>query len=123
MRNRVNDMNDFIYLGGKLFQFIDRKCSKIKQSSPPQRSLNGTMSVDILNTNDKTEWTFLFEIDQRNLNRLELIWSLNQEIVLKDWDNVEHSSVICTSNSFDPVFLGDQNGDYLFSISLDFKEG
>lgn len=116
-------MNDYIYIGGKLFKFIDRKCSKIKQSSSPQRSLNGTMSIDILNTNDKTEWTFLFEGNQRNLDRLESIWSLNQEIVLKDWDNTEYSSVICTSNSFDSNFIGEQDGDYFFTVSLDFKEG
>lgn len=115
-------MNAHIWLDNKLFTFIDRKCSEIKQGSPPTRSLNGTLNIDYMTTQTTKEWSFVFEVDERGLLRLRNIWKLNSTYQLIDWDGISSYTVTCTSQSFDENFIGQDGNMYWFNVSLDFKE-
>lgn len=115
-------MNDFIWLNNKMFSFIDRKCSEIKQGSFPTRSLNGTLNIDYTTTQRKHEWSFTFECDERNLLRLRNLWSLNSTYQLVDWDGISSYTVTCTSQSFDENFIGEDGDMCWFNVSLEFKE-
>jgi hypothetical protein len=114
-------LNDFITINGKLFIFIDRKCPEIKQNSKAERSLNGTLNIDVLSTQTKKEWTFNFEVDLRNLERLRSLWRLNNSVSMIDWDSVSYT-VACTSQSFDENFIGEMDDSYWFNVTLEFKE-
>jgi len=114
-------LNDFIYLDGKIFTFIDRKCSDIKQFSSPTRSLNGTLCLDILSSTCKKEWGFSFECDDRGLLRLRNLWGLNSSYTMVDWDSVSYT-VACTSQNFDESFVGQDGDTYWFNVSLEFKQ-
>lgn len=115
-------MNDYIFLDNKIYSFIDRKCSEIRQCSSPTRSLNGTLNIDYMTTQTKKEWSFVFEVDERGLLRLRNIWKLNSTYQLIDWDGISSYTVTCTSQSFDENFIGQDGNMCWFNVSLDFKE-
>lgn len=114
-------MKDYVKINGHIYGYIERKCSEIKQSSPPTRSLNGTLNIDVLTTSTKREWSFTFTTDERGLERLRSLWRLNSTYTIIDWDESSYTAT-CTSDRFDENFVGEDNGICWFDISLDFKE-
>ena len=114
-------MNDYIWINDHIYEYKTRQGNETKQFSTPSRSLNGTLCVDILSNVTKVKFNFLFEVNQRQLNRLKSLWKLNSELTLKDWDLQEYS-VACVSSEFSPEFLGESNGDYFYSIPLSFEQ-
>jgi hypothetical protein len=108
-------MNDYIYLNGKLFQFIDRKHTKFGSNKKIERTLNNTGWQD--NTGlSKHRWSFIFDQNSRGSDRLETIWDLNSSLSLIDWDGVTYSSVAIT-NDFEDAFNGEDN----FTITLNLE--
>jgi hypothetical protein len=114
-------LNDYIWINDNIYEYKTRQGSETKQSSTPSRSLNGTLCVDLLSNSTKGKFNFLFEVNQRQLNRLKTLWRLNSELVLKDWDLQEYD-VACTSPEFSPDFLGESGGDYFYTIQLSFEQ-
>jgi hypothetical protein len=109
-------MNDYIYLNGKLFQFIDRKHTKFGSNKKIERTLNNTGWQD--NTgSSKNRWTFIFDQNSRGVNRLESIWDLNSVLSLQDWDGITYSSIAIT-NDFEDAFSGEDS----FTIQLNLEE-
>jgi hypothetical protein len=115
-------LNDYVFIDNKIYSFIDRKCSEIKQSSSPSRSLNGTLNIDVLTTQTKKEWSFNFEIDSLHLQRLRNLWSKNSNYIMVDWDGISSYTIVCTNQSFEENFIGKDGDTYWFSVGLDFKE-
>ena len=109
-------MNDFITLDGKVYQYISRKYVNKKQGSSPTRSLDGTLNIDYASI-PKVEWTFLFEVDNRQLLRLHNMWLLNAEIAMVDWDSSSYT-VATTNEEFAPNF----EGEGISTVTIDFKE-
>jgi hypothetical protein len=114
-------LNDFIWINDHIYEYKTRQGNDVKQFSSPTRSLNGSLCVDILSNSTKGKWNFLFEVNQRQLNRLKALWRLNSILTLKDW-NLEEYAVACTSTEFSPDFLGEFNGDYFYTVQLLFEE-
>ena len=107
---------DYIYINGKLFQFIDRKHTKFGSNKTVNRTLNNSGWID--NTgSSKNRWVFIFDQNSRGSDRLESIWDLNAELTLTDWDGQTYSSVTIT-NDFEDAF----NGDDYFTIQLNLEE-
>ena len=112
---------DYIFLDGRLFYFIDRKCSESKVSSTPSESLDGTLNIDVLSNGSKKKISFVFEVDARGLARLRNLWSINSKFLMVDWDDKKYN-VACISQTFDETFIGQDGDDYWFSVSLEFKQ-
>lgn len=115
------DLNNYIWVNGHIYEYKTRQGNEAKQFSTPSRSLNGTLCLDLLSNLTKSKFSFLFEVNQRQLNRLRSLWQLNSKLILKDWDSKEYF-VACVSPEFSPEFLGESNGDYFYSIQLSFEE-
>jgi hypothetical protein len=87
-------LNDYIWLNGKLFCVTEiPKHSKTKSGVAIDYSLNNTLQLDLLPSSIKGKWTFNFHIDDRELARLESIWSLKSSCSLKDIDGKEYTVV------------------------------
>ena len=114
-------MNDHIWINDHIYEYKTRQGNEIKQFSTPTRSLNGSLCIDILSSVTKVKLNFVFEVNQRQLNRLNSLWQLNSELTLKDWDLKEYS-VACTSSEFSPEFIGEFNGDYFYTVQLSFEQ-
>ena len=107
-------MNDYIKLNNKLFSYVSRKSESEEIGTKLERTLNGTAYKDIITT--KTKWSFLFEVDERNLSRLQSIFNTHVSITLLDWDGITLSTVLW-NNSFAPNFEGE--GIYTITIELE----
>lgn len=107
---------NYIYLNGKLFQFVDRKHSKFNSGRTTiNRSLNNTGWSDNIGVS-KHRWTFTFNQDSRGVKRLSEIWEVST-LSLQDWDGITYPSVKIT-NDFEEVF----NGEDYFTIQLNLEE-
>jgi hypothetical protein len=113
----VSIYNDYIFLNGKLFQFVDRKHTKFNSTKTTiNRTLNNSGWVDTTGV-AKNRWVFVLDQTSRVIDRLETIWDLNSSLSLIDWDGTTYSSVAIT-NEFEDSFNGDDN----FTITLNLEE-
>lgn len=108
---------DYIYINGKLFQFVERRHSKFNPSKITiNRTLNNSGWIDNIGSS-KNRWSFVFDQNSRGIDRLESIWDLNAELTLTDWDGQTYNSVTIT-NDFEEIFNGEDN----FTIQLNLEQ-
>jgi hypothetical protein len=112
----ISTYKDYIYINGKLFQFIDRQHTKFGLNKKIERTLNNTGWQDHTG-NSKHRWIFTLDQDSRGVDRLESIWDINNSsLTLIDWD--DKSYTVAITNDFSDPFNGDDN----FTIQLSFEE-
>lgn len=113
-------MNDFIYLNNKLFSYVNRKYESEEIGSKVERTLGGNGYKDISRPS-VGRWSFSFEINYKNYLRIKSIYDTHTTITLKDWDGVSTYNVLW-SNNFSPDFVGEDNGELWFTLTVELEE-
>jgi hypothetical protein len=114
-------LNNCIWISSSIFEIVGRKSNDKKFQTEPDRSINGTLHIDVF-ANPKREWTFNFHVDDRQLLRLYNMWKLATSFTLIDSDEESYTAA-CTSSDFSPNQETKESiNSNNWTIQLDFKE-
>jgi hypothetical protein len=110
----VSNVNDYVYLNGKIFSVLENQSENIWIGGNFERTLSGRGTID--RKVQKNDFNFIFLCDERQKTRLKNIFDSNSSISLTDVDGGNYTVII--TSTFKPIY----NRDDTWTISLDMKQ-
>jgi hypothetical protein len=106
-----------VSLNGEVFNYVKRENKKeVVGSQDIERTLDGTGIFDYVT--NKNNWTFTFNVNQTDLNRLLNVFNLGTSFVLIDSDLVSYN--VAWIGNFEPKEIEGSPGN--FEIIIIFKQ-